>query len=166
MRRHAGNRRGNSLLEFTLCAVPLLFAVLSLAQMSMGMWYYHSIAAAVKVTARTATTRGKYAAAAGRVLSVGDTARLLARNAIGLAPEKLNARFQSNTTTLDCNPVSTCYANAGNWISLSGNDIGTDVTVTASYPFTAPIPMWVPQAGGVQFGTVTFQARSKQIVVF
>jgi hypothetical protein len=79
----------------------------------------------------------------------------------------LNATFYSTASgSQNCNPISSCFGNAGDWVSLSANDIGSDVIITASYRFPAPIPMWVPQYGGMQFRAVTFRAKSKQVVVF
>jgi len=38
------DRSGSVMLEFTLTAVPLIFANVSLVWMCLGMWQYHTLA--------------------------------------------------------------------------------------------------------------------------
>ena len=40
--------RGNALLEFTLMGIPLIFVLISIVQLSIGLWRYYSLQYAVK----------------------------------------------------------------------------------------------------------------------
>ena len=52
-----GKRRGNSLIEFTLLGVPLLFIVISIVAVSIDMWEFHNLAYASELTARYISMR-------------------------------------------------------------------------------------------------------------
>jgi Flp pilus assembly protein TadG len=42
------NQRGSARLEFALTGIPLIFIWISIVQMAIGMWRYHTIQYAVK----------------------------------------------------------------------------------------------------------------------
>ena len=51
-------RRGSSLVEFTFIGVPMLFAWISVIEMGRGMWNYHTLQYATKVTGEYVAVHG------------------------------------------------------------------------------------------------------------
>src|SRR5579862_5160756 len=68
-------RRGSAILEFTLTGIPLMFIWISIMQVAIGMWQYHSLQYAVKVA-------GSYVAVHGSDCSTGtNTCSIQIKNA-------------------------------------------------------------------------------------
>src|SRR4051794_18293265 len=59
MKRTFGSRRGNSMVEFTLVGIPLIFALISIFELARGMWIYHTMAYAIKDTTRYVAVHGQ-----------------------------------------------------------------------------------------------------------
>jgi hypothetical protein len=79
----------------------------------------------------------------------------------------MNVTLTSGASTVTCNPISSCTSSGTTWPSLSANSAGTDVTVTASYTVSLPIPMFAPGKGaGSKFSPLTLAAQSRQMVVY
>ncbi len=155
-------RHGNTILEFTLAAIPMIFAQISIVEICRGMWDYHSLAQAVKAASRLASTRGAGCAAAGCTVTVGQ----IAANAVGMPATSLNVTLTSNAGTVSCAPLSNCLADSGSWPPAGGNAVGSDIVVSGSYIFNSALTMFVPGKGGTQFSGVTFKAYSRQVVVY
>ena len=166
------SRRGSIMVEFTLCAIPLLFVVISLFWMSLGMWEYHTLAEAVNETARYAALHGADCAGQTCSTTVEQIANTLAGRAAGIPPGQLNVTLTSAAQDYTCNPLSNCQSNSSAWPSLAGNTAvtdasgGTDISISATCQFTSPILMWVPKYGTVQFASVTLGANSTQAVMY
>ena len=47
------------MLEMTLVGIPIIFILISIFEMSRGMWMYHTAAHSVKLGVRIATTHGE-----------------------------------------------------------------------------------------------------------
>jgi Flp pilus assembly protein TadG len=160
-------RTGSVMLEFALTGTPLLFVILSLVWMSIGMWQYHTLAEAVNVTARAASVHGAGCAGQTCATTVGSIASLLATRAVGLPSSQLNVTLTSSASTVTCNPLNSCTGNSSAWPSLAGNTaVTTNISVSATYPFSSPIPLWTPRGGTMLFHAVTLGAHSTQAVMF
>lgn len=168
----ASSHRGSVMLEFTLCAIPLIFVIISLFWMGMGMWQYHTLAEAVNETARYASLHGADCAGQTCATTVQQIANILAGRAIGIPSSRLNVILTSVAQNYSCNPLSGCQSNSGTWPSLAGNtaisasNAGTDISISATFVFSSPISVWVPMHGSVQFGSVTLGANSTQPVIY
>jgi hypothetical protein len=159
------------LVEFTLCAIPLVFLVMSLFWAGIGVWEYHTLAEAVNETARYASVHGSDCAGQTCSTTVAQVANVLAGRASGIPAGQLNATLTSTAQSYTCNPLTNCQSNVNPWPSLSGNTpvaagSGTDISIRATFQFTAPINMWVPGHGAIQFAGVTFAANSTQPVIY
>jgi hypothetical protein len=165
MKNRNHRRRGSLLIEFTLCAIPLVFVLISIVQLSMTMWNYHTLAEAVNYSTRYASSHGAGCAGQSCGTTVGGIATSIASRAIGIPTDGMNVTLTSNASTVTCNPLSSCTSNSAAWPSVTGNSAGTDVTITASYAVHLPIPMVAP-GGGLRAGAVTLAAQSRQMVVY
>jgi Flp pilus assembly protein TadG len=163
-----GRRRGSLLVEFTLCAIPLMFVLISITELSLTMWNYHTLAEAVDYSARYASSHGAGCAGQSCATTVGTIATLLANRAVGIPSGSINATLTSASSgAVTCNPLSSCTSSSSPWPSASANTAGTDVTISASYAVSLPIPMFAPKQGaGSTFSPLTLGAQSRQMVVY
>ena len=159
-------QRGNAIIEFTLVAIPLLFVQISIVEICRAMWDYHSLAQAVKVACRSAATRGAGCAGAGCAVTVSQIAGTISAYAVGMPASSLNVTLTSNAGSITCNPLSSCTSNGTVWPPAGGNTPGSDILITASYNFTSALTMFAPGTGSMQFSGVTFNAKSRQMLLF
>jgi Flp pilus assembly protein TadG len=155
---------GNSVLEFALTSIPLIFVIISVVQMSLGMWNYHTLNESVKITTRTASLRGTDCASLACAMTVGEIAQMLTTKAIGLLPGSLNVTLTDANVAINCDPVSSCTSSTTTWPRSGGNTTGQVISISATYPFTTAISMFVPGRGGTQFAKLTFSAVSQQVI--
>ena len=165
MRNHGG-RRGNAIIEFTLVAIPLIFIQISIVEICRGMWDYHSLAQAVKGACRAAATRGAGCAGTGCAMTVGQIAATISGYAVGMPASALNVTLTSNAGSVTCNPLSMCTGSGTVWPPAGGNTAGSDIVISASYNFTSMLMMFAPGTNGMQFSGVTFNAKSRQILLY
>ncbi|HVN04665.1 MAG TPA: TadE/TadG family type IV pilus assembly protein [Bryobacteraceae bacterium] len=163
-----GKRResGNAALEFTLSSIPLIFVIVSVVQMSLGMWNYHTLNEAVNVTARTTALRGSDCASLSCAMTVGQVAQMITTKGIGLLSGSLNVTLTDANGSIACNPVTNCTSSSTVWPRSGGNSVGQVISISASYPFSSAISMFVPGRGKSSFASVTFSAISQQVIVY
>lgn len=159
MKNSSRSRRGSHLMEFVLTSVPALFLMLSVFEVAVMMWEYHTLASAAQMTARYAIGQS---AANG---TIGRTVTYLEQRASGLDPAQLNAKFKigSNDPT-SCTPVSNCASSS---TAFPGSTVGADITVTLTYPVNNPLVMFWPGMNATSItGTLTLGATSLQRVLY
>ncbi len=171
MRKTGRNEKGSTLIEFTLVGISLIFMFISLIEMCMTMWSYHTLAYAVREGARYASTKGQGCTRGTNSCSVtvAAVAQQIASTALGLIPGQLNIDLVSAASDVPCHPLSNCYSNPAIWppSSNSANVPGSAISVSGSYPVqTALIFMFFPTTGVSRFGASTVSASSQQIVQF
>jgi Flp pilus assembly protein TadG len=166
------NRRGSTLVEFALIGITLLFAWISIIEMSRGMWNYHSLQAAIKIAGGYTALHGATCAEAPNActIQVKDILSVLRANAIGIPPASVNVTFTSASgTTKSCNPITTCAADTTQWPPVANGDnaVGKDFTIRADYTFRSALAMVAPGPGGpVRFGVFNLPAYTRQFVLF
>jgi len=169
--------RGSALVEFTLVAIPLLFVVISIFEMSRGMWMYHTLESAVTEGANWAAVNGQNCGnnanlctcplnAASHGDSIDCVARVISAAALGIPADTTNfaVTLTSGASSVSCNPLSSCFDNPGVW--STSNVVGTVVLVQGQVPFSSAIALFWPGAGSQQAAAVTLTASSSQIVQF
>lgn len=170
--------RGNSLIEFTLVGIPLMFILISTFEMARGMWIYHTLAYAAKEGTRFVITKGNDCATSPNSCAVKlqDVAKKIQYAGLGLDPTQLQVRFVSLTRTIGYESLQTALsdtttywpANAPGSASADiGADPGEDLEIDITYPFQSAIAFFWPGAGpGFTFGTFTLPASSKEQIQF
>src|SRR5688572_9778424 len=122
-------RRGNTIVEFTLTAIPLLFMQFSIVEMCRGMWNYHTLAETIKSAARAASVRGAGCAGRGCAMTVDEIARRIAGRGVGLPADRLNVTLTSNSGTVNCHPLNSCVGNGAVWPPATANAAGQDIEI-------------------------------------
>jgi hypothetical protein len=169
-----GNRRqGNTMLEFTLVGIPLIFVLISVFEVARGMWIYDTLAYAVKEGTRYAILHGENCNVSPNAcnITVGDVVGKIRDSGVGLLPSELNVTLlTASGVQTACNPISTsCLTSTTRWPpSLAGDDqVGKLITIRATYQFNSALAMFWPGAGnGVRFGAVNLPASSTAAIRF
>src|SRR5215212_5363994 len=89
MRKRRYLTGGNSLVEFTLVGIPLIFILIATFELSRGMWSYHTLAYAVKSGARYTIVHGQNCAIAPNActVTIGQIAATIKSAGVGLPPD-------------------------------------------------------------------------------
>jgi hypothetical protein len=171
------SQRGNTLVEFTLIGIPVVFILLSIFEMSRMMWTYHTLAHAVKEGVRYAVVHGDLrgkaclpSPAPPCVSTVASVATAIRDSGVGLIPNQLRLSMRSGATVIATNSVPQLISTGGATVfppaGFDGEQ-GVDVTVTATYNFFSVIALFWPGAGPyIQYGNVTLPASSTERIEF
>lgn len=165
--RQYNPRGGNSLIEFTLLGIPLLFITISLVAISVDMWEFHNLAFAAGETARYVTLHGKTCSQNGNscTITVGNVATYFKGMALALDPGQTNLTLTDGSGSTSCNPVSTCTSSSTQFPNASYNSVGSDITIKATYTLKNPVALfWPPDTD--KAGDFTVAAQSRQPILF
>ena len=147
------------MLETVLVGIPLVFVLISIAEMGRAMWAYHTMAYAMNVAARYVVVHGKTA-------TVSSVAHQIKQAAIGLSDSSLNVTLTSASGSVNCTPLNSCYNNNNAWPPTSDNSAGNDIQISGKYPFHSALSMFWPHAGTVAFAPIYLPANSKQAIQY
>jgi len=169
----------------TLVGIPLMFILISIFEMSRGMWMYHTSAHAVKQGVRTAVVHGfncvnappgvtNSCALTANEIILGTTLngfRIegIKDKAVGLEPANTLVTFDTgNTAAFQCklDGTSTSAGCTSTWPPVGDNNVGTLIEIDITTPFRSALSMFWPGAGAVQFGLVNLGASSIDKVQF
>jgi Flp pilus assembly protein TadG len=163
-------RSGSAAIEFTLVGIPLVFALISIVEMSRGMWLYFSQTNAVREAVRYVVVRGSDCLVNSNTCSVTveDVANTLLTAGIGLVSSDWNVTLISSSglNNVSCRPLSSCLSNTTTWPPAADASVGSNVAISASYPFTSALAMFWPGAKAVTFGSYNLPAYSRQGIQF
>jgi Flp pilus assembly protein TadG len=168
-RRTGRKEKGSTLIEFTLVGIPLLLVFISLIEMCIAMWSYHTLAYALREGVRFASTKGQGCTYTGNTCSVtvGDITQQITTAGTGLVPGQLNVTFTSSAGNVSCSPITSCSSNTTVWPPSSGNLPGSVISVSGTYPVqTRLVLMFFPGAGASQMNSISLAASSQQIIQF
>lgn len=180
------------MLEFTLVGIPIMFVLISIFEISRGMWVYETMAYSVKQGVRYAASHGYNCTQNGNGCTINmgpakadctgltalETVATIIRCAgVGLDPATTNVTFytfidptakvkQGGPCTLEASgAANACPANP--FPPNPQNRIGTyKVEVDIRTPFRSAIALFWPGARPLQFGTFTLGANSADGIQF
>jgi Flp pilus assembly protein TadG len=162
--------KGSSLIEFTLVGIPLILLIITIIEMCLAMWSYHTLAFAVREGARYASTKGQGCTYTGNTCStnIGAIAQQIALAGIGLAPGQMNVTFTaSNGSTVTCTPLNSCYTNTTVWPPSGANTAGSSITIAGTYSVQSPLLfLYMPFTRSLTFRSFTLPATTQQIILF
>jgi Flp pilus assembly protein TadG len=173
MKKRLQARGGNTVVEFTLVGIPLIFVLFSTFEMARGMWSYHTLAHTVKEGTRWAVVHGSDCQDTARyctkTYTLNDLGTVMASTGVGLDPAKVNVKLTVAGSLLSSTTLDKWIGNTTPWAgapSLAVPGPG-DVLISATYEFRSPIAMFWPGAGrGMQFGIFSLPAQSRERVQF
>lgn len=162
-------RRGSTLVEFTLTAIPTLFLSLSVVECGLAMLEYDSMANAVTVAARYAANHGATCAQSPNscTVRIEDVANLIASTTWIVSTSTLSVTFTDNSGSTTCE-LNACQSNTAQFPSSTGgaNAVGNPITIKVTHNIINPLPMfWPPNADADDTG-YTVGAGSVQVIQF
>jgi TadE-like protein len=169
MRQPNKKRRGNVVLEFTLVGIPMVFILISVVEISRGMWTYHTLAHAVKEGTRYTIVHGHNCSLAPNncQVTVGQIAQRVREAGVGLMPDEMQVEFRSEGDAIVCSGLDTCLNNTNFWPVYPNSQMGRRITINATYPFRSALAMFWPGAGApVRFGVFNLPASSTETIQF
>ena len=164
-------RKGSAMVEFSLAGVASMTMLITMVQLCIGLWHYHTLAYAVHESTRYISVHGRGCVTGSTTCSitVGDIATKLSADAIGLPAAELNVSLTTDSgTPTNCNPLSSCLTNSTRWPPTSNldNATGKAVTVTGTYLFRHAMFVLWPGAQMQKFASYYFPASSTQTILF
>jgi len=169
MNNRKQRQRGSAMIEFTLVGIPMIFVLVSVFEISRGMWNYHTLAYAVKEGTRYAIVHGSDCSSDPQNscgVTVGQVAQRIQYAGIGLDPSQVQLTFTSSGNSITCN-LNACLGNPTVWPEAPLNTPGSALTIGASLPFQSALAMfWPGAASGASFPTFNLTAGSSDIIQF
>ena len=164
-------RKGASTIEMTLVGIPIIFVMISVFEISRGMWMYETAAHAVREGVRFAVVHGANCVndpANGFNNNCAKTAAEVAAKireaGVGLDPATTMVRFTAAGVALAQCPLNACPATL--WPPAGQNTVGTVIQIDISTPFNSALAMFWPGAGAVSFTTTNMGASSSDAIQF
>jgi hypothetical protein len=185
-----GPQRGSSTIEMALVGIPIIFTLISIFEISRGMWMYHTLAYSVKVGVRLASVHGQNCilnppgVTNNCPKNISDIAAVIQGAAVGLDPATTLLTFNaSNGDIKKCYmgsssvaSVNTPLGTAVGCLSLtstqwppstnSENQVGKQIRIDIKSRFRSAIAMLWPGAAPVSFAEADLGATSQDIVQF
>jgi hypothetical protein len=177
-------QRGSSTIEMTLVGIPLIFILISVFEMSRGMWMYQTMSFAVKNGVRFAIVHGVDCTLSPNACtkSIAQIASLIQGSGAGVDPSVTELIFTtSNGTATSCylgTPSGSppygalsgaCSTQTGTWPPNDGvNDlVGVAVKIEMRTPFYTSLSMfWPGRDKPVGFALTNFYANSQDYIQF
>jgi Flp pilus assembly protein TadG len=161
-------RRGSAMIEFILAGIPTILIIVSCVELGRGMWTYHNLANAVNATNRYISVHGKGCSTGTNscTIRISDLVTKFVASAPGLTAASLNVTFTSASSSVECNPLSSCSANTTVWPPTAANTPGQDIKTSVTYNFRSGMAIFWPGVSGVKFGVVNLPATARQRIMF
>jgi hypothetical protein len=173
------SRAGQAMVEFTFVGIPLMFALISIFEISRGMWIYHTLAYSVKNGVRYASVHGINCVNSannpnnclvniGPYNTVGTIGYVISQAAVGLDPTKTELTFtDASGAQIKCT-LSLCTNQQ--WPPNGGiggvSDVGKPIQIDIRTPFISAIAMFWPGAAPLGFASGTLGASSQDYIQF
>jgi hypothetical protein len=170
-------RRGSAMLEFAIVGIPMLFVWISITQMALGMWRYHTLQYATKATTAFMALRGGYCSSNGNScnIRIQDAAQVFRNSAVGIPPNMITVTFTpyeddhvtaaGGSYPLTCT-LNNCLSNTTAYPPSGFGTPGCDVRVRAVFTFRSALGMFVPGSQPVNFGAYDLASESQQTILF
>jgi Flp pilus assembly protein TadG len=157
---------GQSIIEFTFVGIPMIFVLISIFEISRGMWIYHTLAYATKAGVRYAAVHGINCVSPATNTCSRTMAQIAAQiqlAGVGLDPGTTNVTFTANGASQSC-MLNACPGTV--WPPSGGNTVGSIIQIEVVTPFRSAIAMFWPGSTPVSFAAVNLPARSSERVQY
>lgn len=170
--------KGEANVEFALCAIFIIFLIISIFDMARGLWIQHTLAEAVRDGTRYAIVHGgrfvdptKDATTypANRLSpggTLGDLVNVILQSAVGIVPGDMDLIFTSQAGTKPCKPSTSCTSDTSPWPPPGGDGPSNPISISAFYPYNSIVVMYFPGTKGMRFGNYILGSTARELVVF
>lgn len=182
------HQRGSAIVEMTMIGIPLIFTLISIFEISRGMWIFHTLAYSVKDGVRFASVHGincinnPPGVPNNCPTNIAAIANVIKDASVGLDPNKTLLSFTANggTATLcymgsssatNINPDGLgagvgCQSLTTQWPPSGSNNVGYQIKINIRTPFRSAISMLWPGARRVSFAQANLGATSTDSIQF
>jgi len=163
---------GNSMVEFTMVGIPLIFVLISTFELARGMWLYHTVAYAVKTGTRYAVVHGQNCGVGSNScnVSISQIATVIQSAGFGLPTDTFTLTFTPATGGATSCTLKDCISKqtAGIWPPASDNAVGKKLKISGSFPFQSVLIMFWPGAAKplAPAGTIYLTADSRESIQY
>ena len=183
------SRRGATTVEMTLVGIPIIFILISVFEISRGMWMYHTLSYSVRNGVRMAVVHGINCFKTADVpndcsTTIAALAAQIQNSGVGLDPSITELTFTPGDT--DATPKS-CYMGTpsasppyGSLVACSTvttvwppddgtgtfNGVGKRLQIDVRTPFASALGMFWPGSKPVNFALMNLGATSVDYVQF
>ena len=173
-------RRGATMVEMTLVGIPTIFILISIFEISRGIWMYETLANAAKAGVRYATVHGADCVTSGSqgqfnlyggiynacTVTAGGVANVIKQNGVGLDLTATTVQFTSHAGTIGPAALGTCIAGGtcgSIWPPNDGisNTPGQSISIEVIAPFKSALALFFPGARAVSFAVSNLAGSSK-----
>jgi Flp pilus assembly protein TadG len=138
------------MVEFVLAGIPVIFVLISIFELSRGMWTYHTMAYAVREGVRYAAVHGKGCAAPRACqVTIGQITTVIKRAGAGLPPSTTVVTLTPATGSASSDTMANQLASATVWPPTAANAPGQNIKIKVTYPFRTFLAVFWTGAGGV-----------------
>ena len=169
-------RRGATTIEMTMVGIPIIFILISIFEISRGMWMYHTAAHAVRKGVRFATVHGLNCITnppgVNNVCTVtaNDIVAAIKFTGVGLDPATTTVTFTSLNGSFSCplNGSDTGVNCGGVWppSGAGANKQGNLLRIFVKVPFNSALAMFWPGTRPMVFARTNLNADSSDVVQF
>jgi Flp pilus assembly protein TadG len=160
-------RRGDTLIEFTLVGLPILFVGIAIVECALGMYEYQSMANAATIAARYAASHGAGCESPNTcTVTIATVANVIAAYTTIMSPSTLTVSFTDGSGTTTC-ALPTCETNSAQFPSSTSNAnlAGNPITISLQHVIKNPLPMYWPPTDKDDTGYL-LGANSVQVIQF
>jgi len=124
------------MLEFVLAGIPMMFVLISMFELSRGLWAYHSVGYSVREGVRYATFHGKGCLSPNTCsVTIGQISSVIKSAGSGLDPAAVTVQFTSAVGAVSSNTLANQLASTTVWPPAGSNSPGQNVKISMKYPF-------------------------------
>ena len=143
-------RRGSAMVEFVLVGIPVIFILISIFELSRGMWTYHTMAYAVREGVRYAAVHGKGCASPHTCqVTIGQITSVIKAAGAGLPPSTTVVTFTPASGSASSDTMANQLTNSAVWPPSTANTAGQNIKIKVKYPFRTFLAVFWTGAGGV-----------------
>jgi Flp pilus assembly protein TadG len=148
MNKSRRKQKGNAMLEFVLVGIPVIFVLISLFEISRGMWTYHTMAYAVREGVRYATVHGKGCASPNTCqVTIGQITSVIQTAAIGLPASTTTVTFTPASGSASSDTMTNQLTSSTVWPPSGANAPTQNVKINLRYPFRTVLAVFWAGAG-------------------
>jgi len=143
-------RRGSAMVEFVLAGIPVIFILISIFELSRGMWTYHTMAYAVREGVRYAAVHGKGCASPNTCqVTIGQITTVIKAAGAGLPPSTTVVTFTPASGSASSATMTSQMTSTTVWPPSAANAPGQNIKIKVTYPFRTFLAVFWTGAGGV-----------------
>jgi Flp pilus assembly protein TadG len=138
------------MVEFVLAGIPVIFVLISIFELSRGMWNYHTMAYAAREGVRYAAVHGKGCAAPRTCqVTIGQITSVIKRAGAGLPPSTTVVTFTPASGSASSDTMANQLTSSTVWPPSAANAPGQNIKIKVTYPFRTFLAVFWTGAGGV-----------------